>query len=68
MYDNAPLPGTFMIVGLFGFIATIFFWMYGRIGKTWGFTLAIFFAIVFIASLASLRPESETPPKPAKKK
>ena len=44
-----PLSSTFMLVSMLGFfISTFLLW---NLSKTWGFTLAVTFAIFFAASV-----------------
>jgi multisubunit Na+/H+ antiporter MnhB subunit len=46
------LSKSFMVAGIIGFlVSVIFIWKYS---KDWGFTLGIFFAFIFIASLISM--------------
>jgi len=47
-----PLSGSFMIAGIFGFAISALY-VYPRTA-TWGFLLALFFVLVFIASLISM--------------
>lgn len=56
-FKQAPLPGSFMIIGLFGFLASVLYWE--ELGATWAFTMAIVSAMLFIASLVSLRASVE---------
>ncbi len=58
---RVPLPGTFMITGLLGFIISAYYLAIGHIGelvidKTWGFTFTLFFLIMFIAAVISITP------------
>lgn len=74
MLRKAPLPSSFMLVGILGFLITLIYWRVGKINHSWGFTLALFFAIIFISSLISLRATvakeeaKKAPPKKEKKK
>ena len=52
MYKVAPLPGTFMIVSIAGFIITAFY--IAPRNATWSMTFLIFFATMFIASFISM--------------
>ena len=59
---RVPLPGTTMIIGLFGFMISAYYTAIGHIGeleidKTWGFTFTLFFVIIFIASVISITPD-----------
>lgn len=49
----APLKSSLFAVSIIGFIGTIFF--FERLGLTWGLTFLIFFIILFLAGLISLR-------------
>jgi len=48
----APLPETFMIAAIVGFLITAF--LIAPKNTTWGFTLLIVFAVMFIASFISM--------------
>lgn len=48
----APLSGGFMLSALVGFLVSVFY-LYG-VSKPWGFTLAFFSVILFIASMLSM--------------
>ena len=47
----APLSGGFMITSIVGFLASVFF-IY-KISIPWGFAFAVFFIIMFVASILS---------------
>ncbi len=48
----APLPHEWMLVSIIGFFISIFsIW---SLNKSWGFTFALFFIIMFIASMVTL--------------
>ena len=47
-----PLPHEWMLIAIIGFFITVF--MVWDASKTWGFTLAVFFLIMFIASIVSI--------------
>jgi hypothetical protein len=48
----APLTGGFMITSMLGFVISVIY-VFPR-NVTWGFTFAIFFAIMFLASMISM--------------
>ena len=52
MEKVAPLSGGFMAVAIAGFFISAMK-VYG-LDKTWGFTLRLFFGIMFVASLVSM--------------
>lgn len=54
-FKYEPLPASFMIVGMLGFIGSVIFWNSGRLSPPWGFTLALLSTIFFIASIVTLR-------------
>lgn len=58
-FKYEPLPGSFMIIGMLGFVASLIFWNSGRLSSPWGFTLALLSAIFFIASVVTLRESIE---------
>jgi len=47
-----PFKGSFMLTSIIGFFVSVYYVM--SLSKTWGFTFAIFFATMFIASLISM--------------
>ena len=51
MKQFAPLNSSFMAISILGFIVSAF--MFERI-PTWSFTLMIFFAVMFAASMVSM--------------
>jgi multisubunit Na+/H+ antiporter MnhE subunit len=51
-YKIAPLHGSFMVAAIIGFLITAFLIMPNH--RDWGITLAIFFAVMFIAALISM--------------
>ena len=68
-----------MLVGIVGLVVMSILTYSQRINETWGFTMVLFFGIVFIASLLSISPEmpdkikdlksdESVIPAPAKKK
>ncbi|MFA6073314.1 MAG: hypothetical protein WC758_04335 [Candidatus Woesearchaeota archaeon] len=48
----APLSSGFMVTSIIGFLVSI--WMIMDWSPTWGFTLTLFFAMMFIASMISM--------------
>lgn len=58
-FKTEPLPASFTLVSLLGFIAAVLYWSSGKLSAPWGFTIALFCAIVFIASLISMRESVE---------
>jgi|GEM_PF-898001 len=48
----APLPHEWMLISIIGFFISVF--TIYNLNRTWGFTFAIFFAIMFIASVVSM--------------
>ncbi len=59
-FKAAPLSSGFMLTSIVGLIFTVLFYdklvaMFGeQAGATWGFTLTLFFIILFIASMISM--------------
>ena len=49
----APLPHEWMLVSIMGFLVSTML-IYPEWSATWGFTFAVFFAIMFIASVISM--------------
>lgn len=58
-FKYEPLPGSFMIVGMLGFVVSLIYWNSGKLSPPWGFTLALLSTIFFIASIMSLRKSIE---------
>jgi hypothetical protein len=52
MIKVAPLSSGYMLVSMFGFIASLIVIM--PLSREWGFAFAFIFAIMFIASLISM--------------
>ncbi len=55
MFENfnfAPLPASFMAIGMLGFIITAIY--RDVLGVSWTFTIGLFFLMLFIASFLSL--------------
>ncbi|PIN80974.1 hypothetical protein COV13_02710 [Candidatus Woesearchaeota archaeon CG10_big_fil_rev_8_21_14_0_10_32_9] len=48
----APLSSTFMLASILGFLLSI--WLVMDWSEKWGFTLALIFVIMFIASIISM--------------
>ncbi len=57
VYRMEPLPATFTLIGLLGFIITTVFTVSGRIEASWGFAFDLVFALMFIASMISIFPK-----------
>lgn len=47
-----PLPGSFMLISILGFLISAFY-VFG-LSATWGFTFALVFTLMFVASMISL--------------
>ena len=47
-----PLTSSFMLTSIIGFLVSVMFVM--KLSVTWGFTFALFFVIMFIASVVSM--------------
>ena len=52
-----PLPATFSLIGMLGFIITTVFTVSGRVPLSWGIAFDIVFALMFIASMISITPK-----------
>jgi hypothetical protein len=57
MRKMTPLPGTFMITAMLGFLITTVYTVSGRLDPTWGFAFDLVFVIMFIAAVLSITPE-----------
>ena len=55
MFRTAPLSSSFMLAGILGFFISVIYWHKGSINYSWGFTMVLFFTIIFISSLLSMR-------------
>ena len=49
----APLSAGFMMTSIVGFLVSIFF-VVPQLSERWGFTLVLFFVLMFVASLISM--------------
>jgi len=54
MIKFAPLSSSFMLVSMLGFMVSIVYTSSGKLDETWGFTLGLFFSLMFIASVLSM--------------
>ncbi|MBU0471086.1 MAG: hypothetical protein KKF89_03110 [Nanoarchaeota archaeon] len=52
MFKVAPLPSSFMLFSMFGFIASAF--LLTSVIKTWAFAFLLVFVAMFIASIISM--------------
>lgn len=52
-----PLPATFSLIGMLGFIITTVFTVSGRVPLSWGVAFDIVFGLMFIASMISITPK-----------
>jgi hypothetical protein len=52
MADYVPLPHEWMLFSIIGFFVTVF--MIFDFSRSWGFAFAIFFIIIFIASIVNM--------------
>ena len=57
-FSMEPLPATFSLTGLLGFIITTVLTASGRVPLSWGVAFDIVFALMFIASMVSITPSS----------
>jgi len=51
------MPDSFMLVGMIGLLISFILTYYGSIDVTYGVTLGLFFGIMLLSSLISIRPE-----------
>jgi hypothetical protein len=56
MYRIAPLPGTFMLMAMFGFIISAVYTVSGKLELSLGFSFCLVFGIMFVASVLSITP------------
>ena len=49
----APLSASFMLTSIVGFLVSIFF-VVPQLSLKWGFTLVLFFVLMFVASMISM--------------
>ncbi|MBU1205261.1 MAG: hypothetical protein KKA61_03970 [Nanoarchaeota archaeon] len=54
-----PLPGTFMLTGMFGFVITVIYTNSGRIPLDYGVAFCIVFLAMLLASLKSIMPSGK---------
>jgi len=75
MWTVAPLKSSFMLASILGFVITMIYT--DQIGNDWAFALGFVFALMFVASMISMRnapieeqlelEKSVNPPKKKKK-
>ena len=54
-----PLPTSFFLVSILGFLISFVYTLSGKLDRTWGFTFIVVFVIMFVATLVSLEPTPE---------
>ena len=56
MAKHTPLTSSFMLTSIIGFFVAVFFVMRMDMpgAETWGFTFALFFVIMFVASVVNM--------------
>ena len=63
----APLTSSFLAASMLGFFISVYYvW---RLNETWGFTFALLFAYMFIASMIAMRrgmPDAQLRARPKK--
>ena len=59
MLVRQPLPASFMLIGMFGFIISIVYTYSGKLSTEWGFLFILMSIIFFIASMRSIRPTKD---------
>lgn len=52
-FRAAPLPSSFFLMSILGLLITAFYWK--RIGDDWASTFLLVFALMFVASMISMR-------------
>lgn len=52
-FKAAPLPSSFFLTSILGLLITAFYWK--KVGDDWAFTFIVVFALMFIASIISMR-------------
>ena len=57
--SSLPLPQSFFVTSILGFIISATLMIYGRISETWGFAFCMVFVMMFIASFISITPKGE---------
>ena len=55
-FKMEPLPATFSLTGLMGFIITTIFTVSGRVPLSWGVAFDLVFMLMFISSMISITP------------
>jgi hypothetical protein len=59
VFKRVPLPGSFLVVGMIGFVFSIIYWNSGKLSPPWAFTFVMFSIIIFVASMWSLKDSVE---------
>ena len=57
--STLPLPKSFFVTSIIGFIISAVLMIYGRIDATWGFAFCMVFVMMFIASFVSITPHGK---------
>ncbi len=58
-YSVAPLPASFTLIGLLGFVITAVYTGFGKLPLPYGFAFSLIFVLMFIASVISITPRSK---------
>jgi Flp pilus assembly protein TadB len=54
-----PLPQSFFVTSILGFIIAATLMAYGTLTETWGFAFCLVFVMMFIASFVSIHPKKQ---------
>jgi len=54
-----PLPGTFMMLGIIGFVISLVYTISGKLDPSWGTSFIIVFLIMIMASIKSMTPSGK---------
>lgn len=57
--STLPLPQSFFLTSIIGFLIAAGLMISGRINATWGFAFCLVFVMMFIASFVSITPRRE---------
>ena len=53
---KVPLPQSFFLMSIIGFIISAGFTLSGRLSPDWGFAFCLVFVMMFVASVVSMTP------------
>jgi len=54
-----PAPGSFFLMGMFGFVISAYLTASGLLDASWGFAFSLTFLLMFISAVVSITPSDD---------